>query len=125
MVSELNHLATTYGPALLASGVLSPLITAVIRLVGSWKWTHNDLVRASFVFLVFTVVALFHAVMGSHSVNAAVVLLQSAVMFTIAQPFFYVFVRPLFANIDALVAKSAAYDALNKPAAVKTDFSQP
>lgn len=130
MVSELNHLAVTYGPAILATGFLSPFITAAIRLVSSWKWTHNDLVRASFAFLVYAVVSLFHALTAAHSVDGRIVALQGAVMFVVAQPFFYVLVRPLFAQIDAVVAKSVAYDALAtaKPAtsvaAAKTDFTQ-
>lgn len=105
LVNYLNDFANVIPwDAILASGILSPLMVPVIKFVKA----ERDITKLLLVFLGGTGIAIGHYLLTTPTDNPSIVLMQGAVLTFMAQPFWHLLVKPGIAYVKSEVARAIA-----------------
>lgn len=122
MLNLLNELATKFPlDALIASGLLSPLLL----LVKNWRISRNvetilqkDWVMYSLVLLTATAFSIGEYVLSAPTHDPTIIAVRTAVTAFMSQPIYFYIVKPLFALFKSQLDKAAALNNDIKSAAV-------
>lgn len=118
LINALNWIAVNVPwNAILAAGILSPVMAGVSKLLRAKKGLTKFLIFATGA----SVVATANVLLNMPSADPTVIATQTAVLGFLAQPFYLAMVKPFMQWFAGELAKAAAYDNEIKSAAVPAE----